>query len=459
MRQSWFTCLAVSALFAVPAFAGTPLWKAGAAKTIITPARPMWMSGYASRTKPAEGKVTELYAKALYLEDTAGQGAVLVTLDLVGIDRDLSRRVTQAIERKHGLPRDRILLSVSHTHCGPVVGSNLSAMYFLDAAQEKLVADYADQLPGLILGVVSEAQQKLAPARIESGRGQAGFAVNRRNNKEPEVAKLRQLGKLQGPVDHDVPVLAVRDEGGVLKAVVFGYACHATTMDFLQWSGDWPGFAQAEIEAAHPAAIALFWAGCGADQNPLPRRVPALAHAYGKELAQAVEAVVKSPMAPVRPALKTKYVEIDLPFADLPSREKLADETLSKDRFVAARARLLMKEMQTKGALKSTYPYPIQAWQLGDNLTWLALGGEVVVDYSLRLKKENGDLSVIAYANDVMAYIPSKRVLQEGGYEGATSMIYYGQPAVWNPRLEDMIVDSATSLIRAVRGGKPSLSK
>jgi len=455
MRQCWLFCLTISALTADTTFAGSPQWKAGVAKAIITPDVPMWMSGYASRTKPAEGKASELYAKALYLEDGSGQGAVLVTLDLVGIDRDLSRRVTQAIEARHGLPRERMLLSVSHTHCGPVVGTNLSAMYFLDKAQEKLVADYAAKLPALILGVVDEAKKKRKPARIESGRGHAGFAVNRRNNKQEDVPKLRQFGKLQGPIDHDVPVLSVRDAEGALQAVVFGYACHATTMDFLQWSGDWPGFAQSEIEAAYPGAVALFWAGCGADQNPLPRRTLALAQAYGKELAQAVEAVVKAPMTPVHPGLKAKYIEIDLPFADLPSREKLADDMLNKDKFIASRAKLLMNDLQSKGSLKATYPYPIQAWQFGDDLTWLALGGEVVVDYSLRLKKELGSLSVIAYANDVMAYIPSKRVLKEGGYEGATSMVYYGQPTVWSPRLEDMIVDTATNLVHAVRVKKP----
>jgi neutral ceramidase len=454
MRRSWLIGAAILFLAPIESRAGAPLWKAGAAKVIITPERFMWMSGYGARAKPAEGKATELYAKALYLEDGAGQGAVVVTLDLVGIDRDMAGKIARGLEAKQGLPRDRVLLSVSHTHCGPVVGGNLNAMYFLDDAQQKLVAEYAEKLPSLVFEVVAQAKKKLAPARLESGRGHAGFAVNRRNNKEPEVAKLRQLGKLQGPNDHDVPVLSVRDAEGVLQAVLFGYACHATTMDFLQWCGDWPGYAQAEIEAAHPGSIALFYAGCGADQNPLPRRSLALAQAYGKELAQAVEAVVKAPMSPVRPALKAKFTEIDLPFGDLPSREKLADDMLSKDKFIASRAKLLMNEMLAKGALKSTYPYPVQAWQLGGDLTWIALGGEVVVDYSLRLKKELGDLWVIGYANDVMAYIPSRRVLKEGGYEGATSMVYYGQPTVWSPRVEDMIVETATHLVRAVRMAK-----
>lgn len=443
----------IAILFASSMFtrltAGEPTWKAGVGVAIITPQRPMWMSGYAARSRPAEGKVSDLYAKALLLEDPRGDRAVLVTLDLVGIDREFSVKLAKAIAAAHAIPRERIMLTVSHTHCGPVVGKNLGAMYFYDDAQAKLVAEYADQLHDLILKAVAEASQTLAPVRLASGRGQATFAVNRRTNAEGNVAALREAGQLRGPVDHDVPVLAVRDVQNKLRAVVFGYACHATTLDFYQWCADWPGFAQTDIEAAHPGAIALFWAGCGADQNPLPRRSLALARKYGQELAQSVEAVLKAPMTPIPGKLQAHYSEIDLPFADLPSREKLAQDMLDTNKFIASRAKLLMHDLATRGPLKAAYPYPIQTWRLGDDLTWLALGGEVVVDYSLRLKKDLGPLWCTAYANDVMAYIPSRRVLKEGGYEGAANMIYYGQPASWNPRIEDLIVDEATRQIRS----------
>jgi neutral ceramidase len=430
--------------------AQTP-WKAGAGKVVITPDRPMWMSGYGSRTKPAEGTASELYAKALMLETAAGERALLVTFDLVGIDRDTSQALIQAIRDKHPMPRERIILSVSHTHCGPVVGRNLRAMYFLDATQAKRVDDYTDGLPTLVLKAVDQAAKNLAPARIESGKGYATFATNRRNNKEKEVPALREAGKLLGPVDHDVPVLSVRDAEGKLQAVVFGYACHATTLDFYQWSGDWPGYAQAEIESAHPGVVALFWAGCGADQNPIPRRTQSLAQSYGKELAQAVESVLRAPMKPVAASLKARYEEIPLPLSELPTREKLAEEMRDPNKFIASRAKLLLEEWKTKGELPQSYPYPLQAWQLGDELTLLTMGGEVVVDYSLRFKKEIGDIWTMAYANDVMAYIPSARVLKEGGYEGATSMIYYGLPTTWSPRIEDLIVDASKRLVGEVR--------
>ena len=82
------------------------------------------------------------------------------------------------------------------------------------------------------------------------------------------------------------------------------------------------------------------------------------------------------------------------------------------------------------------------------NLTWIFLGGEVVVDYSLRLKSElgRGPHVVSGYSNDVMAYIPSRRVLGEGGYEGGLARFPYGLagPVGWN--IEQKIVDKAHKL-------------
>jgi hypothetical protein len=432
-------------------------WRAGVAATVITPAELMWMSGYGARTKPAEEKLHDLYAKALALEAADGKRCVVVTMDLVGIDRDLSTAVCAEIGKNHNLPRSAILLSVSHTHCGPVVGHNLQPMYFLDARQQQLVADYTRDLQAKLIQVAGAALKDLRPARLSSDSGLATFATNRRNNKEADVPKLRERGLLKGPVDHEVPVLSVRDPDGKVRAVLFGYACHATVLSFQQWCGDYPGFAQRELEKRYPGAVALFWAGCGADQNPLPRRTVELAEEYGRQLAQSVEAVLNAPMRPVAPQLAAAYTEIDLPLADLPTRESLVKDAMSKDRYVASRARLLLKQLEERGSLRQTYPYPVQAWQLGSDVTWVALGGEVVVDYALRLKKELGPVWVAGYTNDVMAYIPSLRVLKEGGYEGGGAMVYYGLPAVWAPRVEDMIVTAVHQQAKALRAAVPAV--
>jgi hypothetical protein len=445
-------------------FAGTaaqsaepPSWKAGTAKVKITPEKLMWMSGYGARNKPAEGTLHDLWAKALVLEDPSGKRAVLVTMDLVGISRDISVPVCAELHKKHGLSRESILLSTSHTHTGPVVGANLNAMYFLDEVQQKLVADYTKDLSQKLVAVVGMALANVAPADVAWGNGHITFAVNRRNNKEADIPQLRERGQLKGPVDHDVPVLSVRGKDGKVRAVVFGYACHSTVLSFYQWSGDYPGFAQIALEKAYPDAVALFWAGCGADQNPLPRRTVALAETYGRQLADGVEAVLHAPMTLLQGPLTAAYAEVRLPFDDLPSRDQLVKDSTSSNRYVANRAKLLLQELAKNGSLRGTYPYPVQAWQLGPDLTWVALGGEVVVDYSLRLKKELGRERtwVAGYANDVMAYIPSLRVLKEGGYEGGGAMVYYGLPTVWSPKVEEVLVAAVHEQMKKVRGMAP----
>jgi hypothetical protein len=418
-----------------------PSWKAGAAKVVITPDQPMWMSGYSGRTRPADGKINDLWAKALVLEDPAGSRVALVTLDLVGIDRDFSRGVRDAIRDQYGLTPDRCALLCSHTHSGPVVGQNLMAMYFLDAQQEQRVRDYTADLHEKIARLVGEAIDQLAPATIARGSGEAGFAVNRRNNPEAEVPRLLAEGKIRGPHDHEVPVLAVRGLDGTLRAVLFGYACHATVLDGYQWCGDYPGFAQAYLETSHPGSVALFFAGCGADQNPIPRRQVELAEKYGRELASAVDQVLAKNLRPVTGRLATSYSEVEIPFAEIPNREQLEQATRSDNRYEASRARLLLTRLQRDGSLSETYPYPVQVWRLGD-VRLVTLGGEVVVDYALRLKHELGRATtwVAGYANDVMAYIPSRRVLAEGGYEGGGAMVYYGQPSAWTPEIEELII-------------------
>jgi hypothetical protein len=423
-------------------------WKAGVATANITPKRPMWMAGYAARTRPAEGKMHDLWAKALALEDGAGQRAVLVTLDLVGIDKGLADAIRDELKTKHQLERSQIALNCSHTHSGPVVARNLRPMHFyaLDADQQSLVKAYADKLQGTVVEIVGKALAALAPADIGWGSGTASFAVNRRNNPADQVPGLRAAGMLAGPQDHDVPVLVVRSADGKLIAVAFGYACHATVLDGYDWSGDYPGFAQIELEKAHPGCTALFWAGCGADQNPLPRRKAELAEQYGRELAAAVNKVLSGTLTAVPPKLTASYAEIDLALAALPTKEDLITQTTDGNKYIVMRAKMLLEDIASGNPLSPTYPYPVQCWKLGggdSGVQWFFLGGEVVVDFSLRLKGElRGTKTWVAgYTNDVMAYIPSRRVLLEGGYEGGGAMVYYGLPTSWSDQVETTIVN------------------
>lgn len=420
-------------------------WKAGAAKVAITPEQPMWMAGYAARTRPADGKLTELWAKALVLEDSDGHRGVVLTLDLVGIDRTLSQALCDSLKEQYGLQREQLVVCTSHTHSGPVVGRNLAPLHYLllDEPQRQTVDEWAATFHKQVVAVVGEAIGQLAPSELTWGSGTSTLAVNRRNNPPEAVPQSRTEGTLQGPSDYDVPVLAVRDAGKKLTAVLFGYACHATTLSGYQWSGDYPGYAQIDLETQHPGCVAMFFAGCGADQNPLPRGTVELARHYGERLATAVDTILMaSQMRAVEGALRTTYCEIDLPLDTLPTREEIEINAKSENRYEVARATMLLKQIDDGIPLSPTYPYPVSVWSIGDGPQFVTLGGEVVVDYAIRLKSElaGSQTWVAGYANDVMAYVPSRRVLAEGGYEGGGAMVYYGLPAFWSPKIERDIV-------------------
>ncbi|MCA9080527.1 MAG: neutral/alkaline non-lysosomal ceramidase N-terminal domain-containing protein, partial [Planctomycetaceae bacterium] len=124
-------------------------WQAGVASSIITPPAYMPMAGYASRgRKPAESKLTELWAKALVLQPTTGDQIVLVTLDLIGMERTLGNRICTQLAKRYGLQRSQIALSTSHTHTGPIIQGNLRPMYdtLLTAEDREQVQRYAAQV-------------------------------------------------------------------------------------------------------------------------------------------------------------------------------------------------------------------------------------------------------------------------------------------------------------------------
>jgi hypothetical protein len=450
-----------AAILPYPVFAAEPsdsTFKAGVAVRVITPAEPLWMSGYANLTKPAEGKVHDLCVKALALEDAKGGRLVLLTSDLVGFSHSFAEAVVEAVRKQTGLPRERLALTVSHTHSGPLLNGPLvdSEAENVTPEQENKVKEYTKQLRGWMVEVIVAALADLRPARLAAGQGTARFAMNRRL---PTPRGFALAPNPEGPVDHDVPVLRVESPEGKLRVVAFGYACHNTTLgDNYRWCGDYAGFAQAELEKKHPGAVALFWTGCGGDAGP-PRRGVENCRRYGRELADAVEGVLDGHTTPIRGELAVRYAQIDLPYDRLPSKEQLTADTSSKQRALRNPALKRLKILEAGGTLDDHYRhYPIQVWRLGDGPLWIILAGEVVVDYKLRLKKELGrdrPLWVTSYANDIMAYIPSVRVLREGGYEGDTSRIGWGMPAKWAPGIEEKIVGKVHKLVKEVAAKKP----
>ena len=432
-----------------------PAWKAGLAKVRITPDKSVWMTGFASRTKPSEGTMHDLYARALALEDASGDRAVLVTADLIGVSASVAKMVTDEAQRRYGLARDRVMLAFSHTHGGPSVTNLLRVLANprMTPEQQRDTDDYTRGLVDKVAALVGEALADLRPARLAVGQGEAPFAMNRRQKTDKGYVSGVNP---DGPTDHTVPVLRVDGDDGRLRAVVLLYACHNTTLggNVYEIHGDYAGFAESALEARHPGAAAMFMMGCGGDANPHPRGTVDLARQHGETVAGAVDAVLSGAMRPVHGPLRTAVGTVALPFAPPPAREALEAQTTDKNQFVQWHAKELLAILDRDGRLPATYPAPVQVWRFGKEMMIVALGGEVVVDYALRLKKElgPGGVWVAGYCNDVFAYVPSRRVLEEGGYEAGGAMIYYGQPGPFATDVEEVLVRGVRDLVGQVRG-------
>jgi len=422
-----------------------PEWRAGVARMVITPEQSMWMAGYAARDHESEGTMHELWAKALAMEDADGKQGVLICTDLLGFPKGLSDQIRDQLESTYGLPRERIILNSTHTHSGPVLKDALYDIYPLEQQQIDAIEQYSGTLANQLVGLVGQALDDMEPVKIYAQNGVTRFQVNRRNN---DAATLHMQSEIKGPGDHAVPVLKVLDRKGELKAVAFGYACHPTVLDQYEWSGDYPGFAQIELEKSYPGTTAMFFMGAGADQNPLPRRSTGLAKQYGKELAAAVERVLEEEMRELSPQLAASYSEIELPLNEAMPEDELIEiiqDSLTADYQKRWAGNMLDKHKRGED-FKSSYPYPLQVWQMGGQ-TLISMGGEVVVVYANKLKEIYGqETFVMAYSNDVMAYIPSVTILEEGGYEGYVSQMVYGLPNTWKPGIEAMILGEVAKL-------------
>jgi len=425
-------------------------WRAGFAKEQITPTEPMWMSGYAPRL--AQSKLHDLWVKALILEAADGDRGVLITADVCGFSRKSYEAIVSALQES-GWEREEIMLTCTHTHTGPAMRDCLQVCWPWEQSEVRdLVEKYSLGVEAKIVSAVKEASERLSPVKVSIGEGKAGFGVNRRNNKEAEVPAIRERGEeLRGPVDHCVPVLAVRTPEGKLLTVVFGYACHATTLATLEWSGDYPGFAVLAIERLQPGAEGMFFSGCSADQNPIPRRTIEICRKYGEELASAVQATLSEPMRELPPKFRSACEIAELNFKSPLSEEYLREKSREKSPLGVLAAGYL-EEIAAGRKPAESHPYVVQVWKLGGELTWISMSGEVVVDYSLKYKEKYGPLTwVNGYAHDLVCYIPSTRILKEGGGQEVGVPWDYGIPhREWDDDIELRIDAAVDELVRSL---------
>ncbi len=450
----WVGCLALLLLSAAGFAAEPASLEVGLAARDITPASPIRLAGYASRKRPADKIDHPLQAQALALRNASGERFVFVALDNCEVSHAFTAPVLKAAEEKHGLGRGTVLIAGSHTHSAPVLDGTLVTMYEMPEADLKEVQKYSAGLRAKLVEVIGAALADLQPARLEHGVGRATFAMNRRVYKEDKMAFGENP---DGPVDWDVPVLKITGTNGAVRAVLFGYACHGTSIssgdDFYIVSGEYMAYARLHLEAVYPGTMAMYLPGMGADSNPSPRNRLLDAKRHGLELAGAIAGVLDHPMRPVRGAFKLAYDEVELPFVDPPSREQLAKDAQSTDVSTRQRAEQFQQLLAEGKPLPASVKLPVAALRIGEDLTFLAMGGEVVADYAVRFKRlfAADHPWLIGYAYEVPCYIPSVRIIKEGGYEAESSLIYYGFYGPFRTRIESLLTERMTALVNGLR--------
>ena len=408
----------------------------GVAKIDITPEYAVRLSGFGGRREESEGVTMKIWAKALAFSDEDGP-VILITADNLCVPDEITSDIARRLHDKIGLKRERLTITATHTHTAPMLKDVCPTLFGVpipadhEANIDRYTAEFTDKLEGVALA----AHRNIRPAHLSWGNGLVTFAANRRTQ--------------GGPVDHDFPVLAVHDLDGKLRAAYFSYACHCVTLSDNKISGDWAGFAQHRIEELFPGAIALASVGCGADSNPTSGVTGAnveVCAKQGEEIAQEFKRLLANGLKPINSKPEPRYTRVDIPF-DTPRSRAEWEERAKRQDAVGHHARVTLERLDRGEKLPEKMNYPIQTWVFGDELAIVFLPGETVVDYSLRLKREydRSRLWVNGYSNDGRCYIPSERILKEGGYEGGDAMIYYDFPQRFAPGLEQKIISAVAA--------------
>lgn len=432
----------------------------GFAKTEITPEAPLRLSGYGNRDTVYESVDEPLYVRAIAIQSPQKKICALVSLDSIGFAGTFTDRIARQVQQKYGLNRDQLVICSTHSHTTPQPIEGLSNIFStpMTEAQTEMAQNYWNKVEQRIVGTVGRAIKDLQPGTMALVTGEVGFAQNRRVLKN---GKWTGFGvNPDGPVDHSLPVLKVTDAKGKLRGLVFNYACHCTTFgsDYNCLNGDWAGYASKYIEEKHGNIVAVCTIGCGADQNPVRGKKDVakdLAIGHGRAIAVEVDRLLAQSAQPITASLGTAYGKARLPF-EAPTKEELKTALDHQRPQVRQHAANMLKHFEEHGHLPKNYPAPVQVWKFGKQLTMVFLGGEVVVDYALRLKQElkSDAVWVTAYANDVFGYVASERMRSEGGYEVDFSMIYYNQPGRWAHGTEDILINRIHELVKQAAGNE-----
>jgi len=431
------------------------------AKADITPDKPIFMHGFGARQHRSEGVHDPLYVKAAMLE--ANRTLLVLTIDALGSDRSFVDGIKDALRDNCGLEHDEVLINFSHTHhsfflTGPDAakrrGGYSVAQDGWKAREEEL--DYAEDealfrtLRDTIIRMTEHCRAHLIEGQLSIGKAVSDFAVSRR--KPNGDGGVTWSPYYEGEIDKELLVIRLTDNAGAVKGVLYNYGCHTTSMgpDNMLLSNDFAGQTSRVLEEAYPEATALFLQGCAGELKPLRSadgskfRSLSIAEMEqaGTELAEQVIAILESEqLRPVHCSFRTAMVDPLLYTEQTPAAfyEPTATNPASNSFYRNAAVRTM--EAIENGTIKDRLPHCICVWELGDSTRIVAMEGEVSTEYSLLIKRlfRTDTTLVLGYTNGVYCYVPTRKMIGEGGYESECNF-FFNLRGPFVPEIEDIIV-------------------
>ena len=458
MRNVLFLIIAAAA-FASQARSDERSWLVGYAQADITPAPgQVQMSGF-GRERYASGALAPLLTQVVVLRGGEDNTGVLITADILDLDHVMVEAIRRAIRHKQEIPAENIMFVASHTHWGPAVRFRMS--FSIGAPN----VWYMDLLEDKILASVDAALKNLSPAVVEYGWIDfRGIGCNRRL---PVDGKITWGPYKEGSFDGHTPIVRIGRDTKPQQLLVVGHACHPTSSGLIQkWSPDYPGAMRDCLAAELHDTKAVFVQGCGGDakvvhEDPETGKLAfsnssERAKAAGEKLARAVlKHLETGRMIPLDGQLACSLATGQISYGRRWSREEIERQAFPEPKKKG------QHNWQTWTARQSlalpdhsqSFRYDVQVWKLGNCLTVFGMEGEICSPWGpmLRAMARTEQAMVVGYANGTSSYIPDKRIVREGGYEGLTSQHAYFLPAPFTENIESEIRQIVTRAINAVK--------
>ena len=428
---AWFTLVMV-----LPNLARAGEFKAGAAAVVITPPVGLPRGGAYSLVRSV-GVIEPLHAKAIVIEQ-GGEKAAFVALDVAYTPRTLVEAARKLITEQTGIAGERVMISATHTHSGPVLTRG-NMMDAITGANTPQVVDYMSKLITLIAKAVADANAKLAPANSSVAMGhEEHLSFNRRFVMKdgtfswlgPRLSK--NIARPAGPIDPDVGVWKLTSVGKPAKplATYVNFAMHPTVIGGNKWSPDYPGYLGRRLaEYFGPEMLTFFANGCCGNVNQVnvnwaaAQNGPAAAERVGTMLGAAVfralpELELQQTFAP---RVRSKLITLQ--------RRTFTDEEIAEARGMAphitdskhsipARAKAVCI-LDTIEKQDTPLEVEVQVIAISDSLAIVALPGEMFVELGLALKQASPfkHTFIAELANGSIGYIPNRSAYPEGLYE------------------------------------------